>query len=99
MTTASVIALATYRYPAGSLAMSSDYGLVEVFAQDGWMRGVLYEHHEELDLAGEDEDVVFSENIEVREAWVHVSQLRPADLRQDIHTLIGRGLLIKTDIS
>jgi len=88
---AEIITLATHQYPVGSLAMTKDYGLVEVFAQDGWMRGVLYDHHQENDLAGEAEDVLFCETIEQREMWMHVSKLSPADLRKDIEALIRRG--------
>jgi hypothetical protein len=86
-----VVDLAGFRCPVGSLAMHSVYGLVEVFSQDGWMRGVLYEHHEELSLAHENEDVVFAEHIEMREAWVHARELAEADLAKDIESLRKRG--------
>ena len=51
------------------------------------MRGVVYEHHEELSLAHESDDVVFAEHIEMREAWVHVRELVEADLAKDIENL------------
>src|SRR5574340_492966 len=86
-----VVGLAGFQCPVGSLAMHSVYGLVEVFSQDGWMRGVLYEHHEELSLAHESEDVVFAGHIEMREAWVHVRELAEADLAKEIESLRKRG--------
>ena len=89
-----VVSLTGFRCPVGGMAMHLEHGLVEVFAQDGWMRGVVYEHHEELDLAGEPEDVVFAENIEMREAWVHVRELVEADLAKDIENLRKRGQLL-----
>ena len=86
-----VVGLAGFQCPVGSMAMHSMYGLVEVFSQDGWMRGVVYEHHEELSLAHESEDVVFAEHTEMREAWVHVRELTEADLAKDIENLRKRG--------
>ena len=86
-----VVGLAGFRCPVGCMAMHSVYGLVEVFSQDGWMRGVVYEHHEKLSLAHENEDVVFAEHIEMREAWVHVRELAEADLAKDIESLRKRG--------
>jgi len=86
-----VVDLAGFRCAVGSMAMHSVHGLVEVFSQDGWMRGVLYEHHEELGLANESDDVIFAEHIEMREAWVHVRELTEADLAKDIENLRKRG--------
>lgn len=86
-----VVDLAGFQCPVDSMAMHSVYGLVEVFSQDGWMRGVVYEHHEELSLAHESEDVVFAEHIDMREAWVHVRELTVADLAKDIENLRKRG--------
>jgi len=89
-----VVDLAGFQCPVGSMAMHSAHGLVEVFSQDGWMRGVLYEHHEELSLAHESEDVVFAEHIEMREAWVHVRELTVADLVKDLENLRKRGQFV-----
>lgn len=86
-----VVDLVGFQCPVGSMAMHSVHGLVEVFSHAGWMRGVLYEHHEELSLAYESEDVVFAEHIEMREAWVHVRELTVADLAKDIENLRKRG--------
>ncbi|MDZ7585695.1 MAG: hypothetical protein U0938_12830 [Thiobacillus sp.] len=86
-----VVGLAGFQCPVGSMAMHSVYGLVEVFSQDGWMRGVVYEHHEELSLAHESDDVIFAERIEMREVWVHVRDLAEADLAKDIENLRKRG--------
>ncbi|MBN8780957.1 hypothetical protein [Thiobacillus sp.] len=86
-----VVDLAGFQCAVGSMAMHSVHGLVEVFSQDGWMRGVLYEHHEELGLANESDDVIFAEHIEMREAWVHVRELTEADLAKDIENLRKRG--------
>ena len=86
-----VVDLAGFQCPVGSMAMHSVHGLVEVFSQDGWMRGVLYEHHEELSLAHESDDVIFAEHIEMREAWVQVRELAEADLAKDIENLRKRG--------
>ena len=88
-----VVSLAGFNCPEGSMAMHPMYGLVEVFAQDGWKRGILYEHHEELSLDGEAEDVVFAENIEMREAWVDVRELKEANLLADVQSLFKRGQL------
>ena len=88
-----IVGLAGFRCPEGCMAMHPMYGLVEVFAQDGWKRGILYEHHEELSLDGEAEDVVFAENIEMREAWVDVRELREANLLADVQSLFKRGQL------
>ena len=89
-----VVSLAGFQCPVGSLAIHPLHGMVEVFADDGWLRGVLYEHHEELSLAGEADDVVFAENIEMREAWVHVRELTEANLAKDIESLRKRGQLL-----
>ncbi len=86
-----VVDLAGFQCPAGSLAIHSVYGLIEVFSEDGWMRGVVYEHHEELNLALENDDVIFAEHIEIREAWVHVRELTEVDLAKDIANLRKRG--------
>ena len=86
-----VVGLAGFRCPVGSLAMHPVHGLVEVFSQDGWMRGLVYEHHEELSLAHESDDVIFAEHIEMREVWVHVRELAEADLAKDIENLRKRG--------
>ena len=86
-----VVGLAGFQCPVGSMAMHSVYGLVEVFSQDGWMRGVVYEHHKELSLAHESDDVIFAEHIEMREVWVHVRELAEADLAKDIENLRKRG--------
>jgi len=86
-----VVDLAGFQCPVGSMAMHSVYGLVEVFSQDGWMRGVVYEHHEELSLAHESDDVILAEHIEMRETWVHVRELTEADLAKDIENLRKRG--------
>jgi len=86
-----VVGLAGFQCPVGSMAMHSLYGLVEVFSQGGWMRGVVYEHHEELSLAHESDDVIFAEHIEMREAWVHVRELTEVDLAKDIENLRKRG--------
>src|SRR5574340_1175080 len=85
------VGLAGFRCSVGSMAMHSVYGVVEVFFQDGGMRGVLDEHHEELSLAHESDDVIFAEHIEMREAWVHVRELAEADLAKDIESLRLRG--------
>lgn len=92
-----VVSLTGFRCPVGGMAMHQDLGLVDVFAQDEWMRGVVYEHHETRDLAGEPEDVLFVENIEMREAWVHVRELRDADLARDIESLRRSGKLFSVD--
>ena len=89
-----VVSLAGFQCPVTSIAMHPVHGMVEVFAKDGWMRGILYEHHEELSLAGEPDDVVFAENIEMREAWVHVRELTEANLAKDIESLRKRGQLL-----
>lgn len=89
-----VVSLAGFQCPVGSMAMHPLHGMVEVFAQDGWMRGVLYEHHEKLSLDGEADDVVFAENIEMREAWIHVRELTEANLAKDIEDLRKRGQLL-----
>lgn len=86
-----VVGLAEFQCPVGSMAMHSVYGLVEVFSEDGWMRGVVYEHHEELSLAHESDDVIFAEHIEMRDVWVHVRELTEADLVKDIENLRKRG--------
>ena len=86
-----VVDLAGFQFPVGNMAMHSVYGHVEVFSQDGWMRGVVYERHEELSLAHENDDVVFAGHIEMREAWVHVRELAEADLANDIENLRKRG--------
>jgi hypothetical protein len=86
-----VVGLAGFQRRIGSMAMHSVYGLVEIFSQDGWMRGVVYEHHEELGPAHESDDVIFAEHIEMREAWVHVRELAEADLAKDIENLRKRG--------
>ena len=86
-----VVDLAGFQCAVVSMAMHSVHGLVEVFSQEGWMRGVLYEHHEELGLANESDDVIFAEHIEMREAWVHVRELTEADLAKDIENLRKRG--------
>src|SRR3989338_11637676 len=86
-----VVGLAGFQCPVGSMAMHSLYGLVEVFSRDGWMRGVVYEHHEKLSLAHESDDVIFAERIEMREVWVHVRELAEADLAKDIENLRKRG--------
>lgn len=86
-----VVGLAGFQCPVGSMAMHAMYGLVEVFSQEGWMRGVLYEHHEELSLSHESDDVIFAEHIEMREVWVHVRELAEADLAKDIENLRKRG--------
>jgi len=89
-----VVSLVGFQCPVGSMAMHTVHGLVEVFAQDGWMRGVLYEHREELGLDGESGDVLFSENIEMREDWIHVRELAEASLAKDIESLRKRGQLL-----
>lgn len=71
--------------------MHAELGVVDVFAVDGMMRGVVYQHFEELLLENEPEEVLFSENIEAREAWVHVSTLKEANLEKDIELAIKRG--------
>ena len=86
-----VVTLSSYQCPVGSMAMHAEHGLVEVFAENGWMRGVLYEHHQENDLADEPEDVVFYENIEMREVWVHSRELKEANLLKDVQNLVKRG--------
>ena len=73
------------------MAIHPEHGLVEVFAENGWMRGVLYEHHQENELTGEPEDVVFYENIEMREVWVHCRELKEANLLKDVQNLVKRG--------
>ena len=88
-----IVNLAGFKCPEGSMAMHAMYGLVEVFAQDGWKRGILYEHHEELSLDDEAEDVVFAENIEIREAWVDVRELKEANLLADVQSSFKRGQL------
>ena len=93
-----VVGLAEFQCPVGSMAMHSVHGLVEVFSQEGWMRGVLYEHHEELSLAHESDDVIFAEHIEMREAWVHVRELAEADLAKDIENLRKRGQFLSDTV-
>lgn len=88
-----VVSLAGFNCPEGCMGMHPVYGLVEVFAKDGLRRGILYEHREELSLAGEAEDVVFAENIEMREAWVDVRELREANLLADVQSFFKRGQL------
>lgn len=73
--------------------MHKQYGLVEIFAANGWMRGIVYEHQEELSLDGESDEVVFAEKIVFQEAWVHVGELTEADLGKDIQALARRGML------
>jgi len=89
-----VVEIAGFQCPVGSMAMHSAHGLVDVFAQDGWMRGVVYEHHETLSLEGEGVEVLFAENIEMREVWVHVRELTEANLAKDIADLRKRGQLL-----
>jgi hypothetical protein len=90
-----VVTLSSYQCPVGSMAMHAEHGLVEVYAVNGWMRGVLYEHHQENDLAGEPEDVIFYEDIEIREIWVHSRELKEADLLKDVQNLVKRGQIFK----
>lgn len=89
-----IVELAAYKCPAGSMAIHAKHGLVDVFETDGWMRGVMYEHREELGLDGESDEVLFKEEIEYREAWVHVRELVQADLMRDVESLVKRGQLI-----
>lgn len=89
-----VVNLATHRCRVGSLAMHKDYGLVEIVGQDGWMREIEYEHSEPLSLAGESEEVIYAEEIEMRAEWVHVRSLVHADLVADIESLRKRGQLL-----
>lgn len=88
-----IVELSGYKSPVGSMALHAKYGLVDVFAADGWMRGVVYEHHEELGLDGESDEVLFAEEIVFTEAWVHVRELKDADLGKDIEALARRGML------
>lgn len=89
-----VVNLATHRCPIGSLAMHKDFGLVEIFDQNGWMRTVAYEHSEPLSLAGESQEVIYAEEIETHVAQVHVRDLVPADLAADVENLRKRGQLL-----
>ena len=89
-----VVGLAGFQCPVGSMAMHPNHGLVEVFAQDDWMRGVLYEHPVQLSLADDAEGGIVSESIEMRETWVHVRELAEANLAKDIETLRKRGQLL-----
>jgi len=89
-----VVGLAGFQCPVGSMAMHPMHGMVEVFAQDGWMRGVLYEHSVQLSLADDAEERVVSESIEMRETWVHVLELTEASLAKDIENLRKRGQLL-----
>jgi hypothetical protein len=89
-----VVGLAGFQCPAGSMAMHPMHGMVEVYAQDGWMRGVLYEPPVQLSLADDAEERVVSESIEMRETWVHVRELAEASLAKDIETLRKRGQLL-----
>lgn len=89
-----VVGLAGFQCPVGSMAMHPKHGLVEVFAQDGWMRGVLHEHPVQLSLADDAEKGVVSESIEMRETWVHVRELAEANLAKDIENLRKRGQLL-----
>lgn len=89
-----VVGLAGFQCPVGSMAMHPVHGMVEIFAQDGWMRGVLYEHPVELSLADEAEEGVVSGRIEMRETWVHVRELAEASLAKDIEKLRQRGQLL-----
>ncbi len=89
-----VVGLAGFQCPVGSMAMHPNHGMVEVFAQDGWMRGVLYEHPVELSLAGKAMEGLASESIEMRETWVHVRELAEAKLANDIENLCKRGQLL-----
>lgn len=90
-----VIEFSTKHYPVGSMALHKDYGVVDVFAVDGMMRGVVYQHFEALPLENEADDVIYSEEIEQREAWVHVSTLKEANLQKDINLAIERGEIPK----
>lgn len=89
-----VVGLAGFQCPVGSMAMHPNHGLVEVFAQDDWMRGVLYEHPVQLSLADDAEEGVSFESIEMRETWVHVRDLAEAKLANDIENLRKRGQLL-----
>ena len=89
-----MVGLAGFQCPVGSMAMHPMHGMVEVFAQDGWMRGVLYEHSVQLSLADDAEERVVSESIEMRETWVHVLELTEASLAKDIENLRKRGQLL-----
>jgi hypothetical protein len=86
-----VIDFSTRLYPAGCMALHPEYGIVDVLATDGLKRGILYQHCEALSLEGESEEVLFSENIEFREVWVPVRELKEADLEKDIEQAIRRG--------
>ncbi|MEQ1601277.1 MAG: hypothetical protein HOP04_02175 [Methylophilaceae bacterium] len=86
-----VIDFSTRLYPVGSMALHPEYGIVDVFAANGFMRGIIYQHCEALPLDGESEEVLFSENIEFLETWVPVRELREADLSKDILLAIKRG--------
>jgi len=89
-----VVGLAGFQCPVGSMAMHPMHGMVEVFAQVGWMRAVLYEHPVELSLADEAEEGAISESTEMRETWVHVRELAEASLAKDIENLRKRGQLL-----
>ncbi len=86
-----VIELSERYYPVGCMALHPDFGIVDVIETDGWRRCIIYQHHEELPLEAEPEEVIFSENIEFRETWVPVHELREANLGKDILLAIKRG--------
>lgn len=86
-----IVDFSSKHHPVGGMAIHPEFGVVDVFAIDGMMRGIVYQHFEELPLENEAEDVLYSENIEQREAWVHVSTLKEANLEKDIELAIQRG--------
>lgn len=88
-----VVAFESKLYPVGSMAFHRRHGLVEVFARDGLMCGVVYERHQENSLAGEPEDVLFHETIELREIWVPAKDLLPSDLKTVRRQIAKKSLI------
>lgn len=87
-----VVSLAEYQCPAGSMAMHVEHGMVDVLGLDGWMRCIQIERH--VPVPTEEPDELSAERIDFEEVWVHVRELRPADLAKDIKKLRKRGQLM-----
>lgn len=72
--------------------MHPEYGMVDVLAADGWMRCIEIERS--VPIPTEQPDEIAAERIDIDEVWVHVRDLKQADLAQDIEGLRKRGQLL-----
>lgn len=90
-----VVSLSGFKCQAGSLVMHPEHGMVEVLGVDGWMRCIQVEHYVPIPVEAEDE--LAAERIDIEEVWVHVRELKQADLAKDIEAIRKRGhLLVNT---